>query len=224
MNVTPDKQYLSSANLSVRLVIEPEYESNLTNLLVEWEKRWPRRPIDLLGAEAVESNVDFYHLTMEFEDGGDQQIIEVKLDYFQAQKGTIRVRRRAQRERDLRGVHGILEFLESSRIESHFHCHVDWEFPRNRFSTMISLPLMRINIPGVPFNMISGVRLSTMKQDQNVILDQTLDETATSVNCSFSFHSLWSRQIVQRVLQESRSIIDSLIIEDPLENTNDPQE
>lgn len=223
MHLASESQYLNLVHFSARLTTEPEYEDLLANLLIEYEKRWPSRPIDLMGAQDVGDKTELHHFRMDLEEERNEKHIDVQMDYFLVEKSNIRAKGKAQRGRDMRAVQRILEFLESSKTESHFHCNVDWEFPRSLYSTLISLPLMRLNMSGVHFDKISGVRLSGVGPNRNVILDQTLDESATTVNAFFNFYNLWGPQIIQRVFQEGESLIEPLIFENPQESTDAPQ-
>ena len=221
MNPALDRQYLGVAHFDARLILEPGDDGALSNILVEYEKRWPSRRIDLFGPQEVGTKTELHHLIMELE---NEKQIGVHMDYHLLETSRIGAKGRAQRRRDINAVHRILSFLESRSIESHFRCDVDWEFPTSGFSTLVSLPLMRLNTPGGHFDKISGVRLSGVTPNQNVILDQTLDESATTVDSYFTLHNLWSREIFQRILQESESLIEDLIFEEPQESTNEPQD
>lgn len=92
MNPALDRQYLGAAHFDARLILEPGDDGALSNILVEYEKRWPSRRIDLFGPQEVGTKTELHHLIMELE---NEKQIGVHMDYHLLETSRIGAKGRA---------------------------------------------------------------------------------------------------------------------------------
>ena len=208
---TPTSRLLLRLYVGALLPMSKPVLERIGQGLAEHEKRWPKRPIDLLGASEHEGNVLTHHLTISLEERDDQKHLDVDMEIIQHFGGSIRTRRASRLTRDFDAIQRILALIGTIDQESHLHCQIRWAFPKDRFETLVRLPLMRFDVPSIPFVQVSGVRLTT-SSDDDVILD-LLDDESIDVTASFTFDDFFSMTTAQNVLRSGEDLIRPLVIE-----------
>lgn len=139
----------------------------LATHLVRFEKRWPRKPLDLAGGEVTGTSITALHLVVEYlKEQEDRLLINVNLQY--ARRETRR-RLSAARVRQLKDrgamIMEALEILALYGSAEHLHCTYFWRFPTESVATIVQLPLIRMAIPGTPFSQITGIRFAGSEID-----------------------------------------------------------
>ena len=121
---TSDLRFLLRLHFGARLPMSNDVYERIGQGLVEYEKRWPRRPVDLLGAAEHDGNVLIYHLTMALEEEDEEKYIDADMEIIQHFGESIRSRRTARLTREFDAIQGILSLIGSIGHQNHLHCQM----------------------------------------------------------------------------------------------------
>lgn len=184
----------------------------LHDRLIAIEKKWPKRPVDLLGGEATDDRLALTHLFLSVENRlGEVSKIELELNYSQHPITTrIPARRRRKLQNEDASVKSTLSILEEFCEESHWHCTCHWTFNSNIVSTVIQLPLLRIPVPGTRMTEISGVRFTDPLKSEHVILD-LISTDSIHMAAYFAIQQSFSTDMINIVVARGEEIREAFI-------------
>ena len=126
----------------------------------------------------------------------------------------VTARRRRTLESKAQTIPKILAAVGELPIEFASQCTMLWGFRNESVSAIIQLPLLRVNIPGIPFREISGVRFTPADDSLNwdVIMDLT-GGNILHLTHSFPISGRLSPDILESVVEEGRVVKDAFINE-----------
>lgn len=214
MLTTLGQQALKSVALGLAFSISLPVAEDLDVELKEVVKRWPDRPIDVMGASESDGTVILCHMQMHYRDETEEKkTLDINLDCnkYEVEGGLpSAVRRRLTRA--LNSVSAIMAVLESHAADKHFHCTLGWRFPVDSVTPIIHLPLMQIPIPGTPFEQVSGVRLTSSTPDvfQYAVLDLE-SEDQLHLTIRFEYHGSFSPSTIDTAIGRGEELRKSIV-------------
>ncbi len=213
------EKFLNSLSLEVveitttLSVSTPSEWHALSDRLVQMEKRWPKRPIDLLGGEATDDNLGLSHLHLSVEKraGEDSEHLELELNYSQHHLAKrIPARRLRKMQNDDASFRSTLSVLGDFSQDSHLHCTCHWTFNPNLISTVIQFPLLQIPVPGTRMTEINGVKFTDPRKSEYVILDLVSSDNI-HMAAYFAFHQAINADIINTVVARGEVIREAFI-------------
>ena len=213
MSYWPDIQYVTGLSLGARFAVERRMVSRINNGLKRIELKWPNKPVDFLGSKEVEDDVRSQHLYVEHEEEEGQTLLSFELVFFQDLGTTIPRRGGRQNKRDSDAIDATLDLLKVASKEVHVHCRqLTWRFPPGEYDPLITLPLMKFNLPDFPFEDVTGLRFNSSSEQRSAIIDRTRDGSLV-VTAAFAYHTFIDKGLVERTLEFATNLIRPLIIE-----------
>ena len=199
-------------NTTLSLLTQPEWDA-LSDELVGIEKRWPRRPVDLLGGAATDDNLGLSHLQLSVEKrtGEGSTNLELELNYTQHHLAKrIPARRLRKLQDDHASLNRTLSLLGEFSQEAHLHCTCHWNFSRDLISTVIQFPLLQIPVPGTRMTEINGVKFTDPLKSEYVVLD-LINSDNIHMAAYFAFHQGISSDIINTVVARGEVIREAFI-------------
>ena len=195
--------------LAIRRNLE-EPDASLANI----QRRWPRRPIDLLGGLVRDEVMLLTHLAVgepDEEEDTDRLGVDLILSQHPLSE-RIPSRRKRGMEATRHSIERVLAILQDFASPSHFHCRFSWTYSQDEVTPIIQLPILRMDIPGTPFRQISGVRLSDPRDEslEYAILDLEPDGRLL-LSVDLAFGETISPNIVDIAMERGDGVQKALI-------------
>lgn len=222
MAVDLEKLFIDSVLLVGHIHIHESDEQKLSNILVRYQKGWPQRPIHMLGlyTEGRMRN----HVVLQLSSRKRERTrIQFELEAHKVpMKERMRKTTRQRQEDELKDIDRILNTMSNIEVETKLHLHINWEFPPDSRKAIISLPLLSMSNPELPFSEIVGVRLKKAVEDEysSTILELGPDR---SLHCmtEFPFNEKISSDVIERVVKQGTKLLSSLVVEPGGKNHGD---
>ena len=133
-----------------------------------------------------------------------------------------RIRNPAEKMDDLMAV---LPLLNPVTQEAHLHCNCHWQLETSRWLPVVSLPLLRVTMPGSPFRQVSGVRLTPEDLGRNefAVLDMGGGvEGRFHVSMGFGMTGPISEATFDEVAEEAERLLHVVVVSvSPKESARD---
>ena len=177
-------------------------------------KRWPDRPVDLLGVDEIDGSTVLTHLQMRYRDEeDDKKIRDSDLDRVrhEVEVGLSAGVRRGLR-RKTNEIFSVLTAVQSLVTDKHLHCTLSWRFPIDSVNSVLSLPLMQVPIPGTPYEQISGVRLTS--SPPNVFEYAVLDldgQDYLHLTIRFEYNGSLTQSGINTTIEKGEQLRESLV-------------
>lgn len=207
-------QFLKSVEIGLTSRVSPSGEETLDTALKGFQRGWPKRRVDLIGAEESDGWLILSHLHVAYsEDADDEKLLAIDLDcnkYDVEDRLAPNARRRLTR--GIRKIREALELLEPHTIDKHFHCTLGWRFPADEITSAIHLPLLQISIPGTPFEQVSGVRLTGAPSSpfEYAILDLEGQDNL-QLTIRFQYYDSLSPATIDTVVRKGEEIREHIV-------------
>lgn len=134
--------------------------------------------------------------------------VEIELDIHplpSRERLSVGARRRVDR---MVSVYELLDEI-GGVTEASLRTLVHWRFPPGTRKPIISLPLLSVSVPGVPFSEVAGVRM--VQGSTSVILDLHSDRSL-HVAMNFPYSTKVSRHIIERIVAHATTILTGFLI------------
>ena len=165
---------INAVSLHGRLPTDGGNHERLFDVLSKYETRWPRRAIDKTGLYEVEKVQHHTGLEFELNRRSEPEVISFTLGAhpFRANE-KFRQPTRERQYRQFDEIQSILADLAVSSLTINLTARIAWRFPPESKKPIVSLPLITIQSPNVPFTEISGIRFKrrTTEGLTTVIID-----------------------------------------------------
>ena len=147
-------------------------EQRLHNILEKHQDGWPNTPIDKLGFYEVGDAR--HHLGLDIGMMGETKrvLFEMEAHVFLREEG-YESDIRLDQERQYDDIQSILEDLKEIQARGNVSALITWIFPPDSKTPIISLPMLTVQGPNLPFSEISGVHLKreTSEGTVHIIMD-----------------------------------------------------
>ena len=214
-------------NVSFGAVLRPSKQrfKKLAQLLTTHEPRWPRRPADLYGADVRDKTMWLAHLLIEEAPARDEFNAGFSADF----QWSVHELRRKPTAKQMDRYSRDLETLESTQSSfyeipksAHWHCRVQWRFPREAATLSIPLPFIKgASIWGV-LDQVTGVRFtSTVDTFAAVIVDSDEQHDRILVSAEFAFWQRMTAHLLEAVVTRAKDLIIPVITEEQIGDGHD---
>ena len=201
-------------SLTTSFVLKSDTVAGLKDVIQDYDSRWPQRNITIEGAHVLGDSLVTVTLWLSSVDpDDDDDFVFVRITW-----GTVPVqgKRLTRKERNLvnklSGINSTLLALSHFAERVEFRCTSFYRLDMERWTPCVSLPLLQINIPGTPFQRISGVRFTSEQSDTPYAILDVLDESTLGVSLGFSLEeALSSEEVFDIVALESSRMRDCLV-------------
>lgn len=188
----------------------------LIGQLAPYEKRWPKRQIDLFGGEAGDRELSLWHLLLTMVEPNAEGVEGVQ---FQLERTEYHLARRlhAARVKRLRkefdALDSALAIVYGLRARTHLHCTTLWSFEVDEVETVVPLPFLKLDLGNGAFEQVSGVRFSSSSQENHNSFILDLDEESTKLYAtgSFAFTDVVAPGLLQAVVDRAEKLLLHLL-------------
>ena len=109
-------------------------------------------------------------------------------------------------------ISDILGEIGQFSLHCNAQCTVTWEIPLEKTQSLIPLPLLQIDAPGVPFQQISGIRLTGGDNEYGVYVNLSLvNSNMMEVVAHFVISDLLVPEIIEQAVKEGTSRMAAVV-------------
>ena len=209
---TTSEATLRSIHATTHLDVAINAWESLTASLRRFDRRWPARPIDLYGVDSTDFGLVGLHLHLGHagQESGNEAL------HLDIGRSTLRTfprvppRQRKRLTTDVQAIDELLKNLQPYGESVEFHATISWRFAVDSVVPVIGLPILRLDLPGFPFEQIAGVRFAVSSSDQHAILDLD-DQGRLSVSVHVATEENLDSSITSRLVQRATRLKDALV-------------
>ena len=214
MLVTSQDRSLDFVDVHASFDVSEEAQASLIGVLAEYQKGWPKRGLDILGAEVSGDEPLSSHLQInhyKYPDPAGHIHLELELRKRESLKDVTSRRRKRLEDRAL-SITMALKGIERLSIQCDIHCTIAWRFLTESVSPIVQLPLLKMDIPGTSFGQVSGIRFTFPSEDPHeyVALD-LIGEKELRLLSHFVFSESLSADVLDRVLEKGGYVKDAFV-------------
>ena len=204
---------LRSVEVSAVIRLEDDrLRQELIGQLAPYEKRWPKRQIDLFGGQAGDRELYLWHLLLTMVEPNADGVEGIQ---FQLERTVYQLGRRlhAARVKRLRkefdALNSALVIVYGLRATTHLHCTTLWSFDADDVETIVPLPFLKLGLGNGAFEQVSGVRFSNDSQENHNSFILDLDEESTKLYAtgSFAFTDVVAPELLQEVVGRAEKLL-----------------
>ena len=192
--------------------------NKLSKLLASRQRRWPRRPVDVYGADVIDSTMRVVHLVIEDQPASAEHKAGFEVNF----QWSVHQLRRKPTSRQLNLYSRDLQAVESMQTEfyvvssqAHWHCEAQWAFPRDGTRLSVPLPLIRATTIWGVLDQVMGIRFSSTRDEHSsLIIDLDDERGRIAVSAAFAFWEPFSDQLPQNVLARASDLLSPLVSEE----------
>ena len=157
---------ISAMSLHGQVLIDGSNIERLSDVLSKYETRWPRRSIDKTGLYEVEEIQHHTGLVIEYSRRPEPGFVSFTLAAhpFRSYE-RLRAPTRTRQYREFDEIQSILAELTDSGLTIDLTARIAWRFPPETKKPIVSLPLLTVQSPDIPFDEISGIRLNKRTEE-----------------------------------------------------------
>ena len=186
--------------------------TTLAEGLVRYQKSWPRRDLDMLGANSVGSELVLSHLRVSYHDyPSEAGHVALSLDYRRQESiGGALKSKRGSLQSKYRVIEAIMQVIHGLSVECDIHCTLSWQFSAETVSPIVQLPMLRVSVPGTSFGQISGVRFTPSDADEHqyVVID-LIDKNTLHLSSHFVLSGILSDDILKKAIEYGTHLKDA---------------